>query len=142
MNLTATIAMATLIIINSVVGLLLLFGKLRLVVVRRSERERGSDVSSLRIVSPIEVPKKKRGRPRKFGTKFKTRHLHLPPEVTNKQLGDVGELLQKHQDEEGVRITLHVPSKDGPERTIEIPYPVHWDKTVKERLTTILGGWS
>ncbi len=79
MNLPATIAISILIFINSVLGLLLLIGKLKLTLVRRP-KESEQLIPFHEVVSP-EIPKKSRGRPRKFTTKRKARHLHLPPTV-------------------------------------------------------------
>ncbi len=135
---TTTIAVATLITINATVGILLILGKLRLVVVRKPQLA----PQPLQSVAPIEVPKPKRGRPRKFKVKAKPRHLYLPPNTTKQQLGEVHTFFQKHQDKQGDKITLHLSGKDGAERSIELPYLVHWDKDIKEDLSTILGGWS
>ncbi len=135
---TTTIAVATLITINATVGILLILGKLRLVVVRKPQPA----PQPLQSVAPIDVPQPKRGRPRKFKVKAKPRHLYLPPNTTKQQLGEVHTFFQKHQDKQGDKITLHLSGKDGAERSIELPYLVHWDKDTKEDLSTILGGWS
>ncbi len=134
---TTTIAVATLITINATVGILLILGKLRLVVVRKPQLA----PQPLQSVAPIEVPKPKRGRPRKFKVKAKPRHLYLPPSITKQELGEVTKFLHQNQDTQGDKITLHVPTKKGPERAIEIPYPVRWDSKVKDSLNSILGGW-
>ena len=140
MNLPATMAIATLIIINSVLGLLLLIGKIKLVIVRRP-KEPEQLLPFHEVVSP-EIPKKTRGRPRKFTTKRKARHLHLPSTITKDQLGDVAELFQKYKADDGDRIVLHVSTTEGNDRDIEIPYPVRWNSDVRDELSTTLGGWS
>ncbi len=140
MNLPTTVAIAILIIINSVLGLLLLIGKVRLVIVRRPKES--EDLTPFHEVIAPDIPKKTRGRPRKFTTKRKARHLHLPPTITKGQLGDVAELFQKHKADNGDRIVLHVSTTEGTERDIEIPYPVRWSSDVRDELSTTLGGWS
>ncbi len=134
MNLTATIAVLILISINSLLGILLLLGKVKLVIVRPhlTQPEPSSDLR-------LEVmPGKKRGRPRKA----RVRHLYLPVGVSAQQLGDAAEFFKQYQDESGEKVTLHVPTQDGPERSIEISHPVRWSPAVKEGLRAILGGWS
>ena len=140
MNLPTTVAIATLIIINSVLGLLLLIGKVRLTIVRRP-KEPEPLIPFHEVIAP-DFPKKSRGRPRKFTTKRKARHLHLPPTLTKDQLGDVAELFHKYKATEGDRVVLHAPTPDGSEQDIEIPYPVRWSSDVRDELSTALGGWS
>ena len=140
MNLPTTLAVATLIIINGVLGLLLLVGKVKLTIVRRP-KEPEQFIPFHEVIAP-DIPKKTRGRPRKFTSKRKARHLHLPPTITKEQLGEVAEFFQKYKDAEGDRIILHRPTPEGLEQDIEIPYPVRWEQDAKNGLSTILDGWS
>ncbi len=143
MNLPATIAVLILIIINSVLGLLLVLGKVKLVIVRRPTKQPDPQPDPLfHEVTVPEPPKKTRGRPRQFTNKRKARHLYLPPTVTKGQLGDVAELFQKYKAADGDRIILHVSTTEGAERDIEISYPVRWSSDVRDELSTVLGGWS
>ncbi len=141
MNLTSTLAVATLIIINSVVGLLLMLGKVRLVVVRPEQAKPPETPDIPEVVLP-DLSKRKRGRPRKADTKRKTRHLYLPAHTTKQQLAAASDFFRTHQGAAGDNVVLHLPTKDGPERDIEIPYPVRWSEQVKDNLSTILDGWS
>ncbi len=138
MNLPSTLAVIIIVATNILVGLLLILCKLKLVIVRQPKPR----VEPFHSIAPIHVPEKKRGRPRKFKVSGRPRHLYLPPNTTKQQLGEVHTFFQKHQDKQGDKITLHLSGKDGAERSIELPYLVHWDKDIKEDLSTILGGWS
>ena len=125
------------------VGLLLLTGKLRLVRVHPEPKHaKPPETPAIPEVVLPDLSKRKRGRPRKGEVKRKTRHLYLPAHTTKQQLADAAEFFRTHQDAAGDRIVLHLPTKDGPERDIEIPYPVHWSEQVKDNLSTILDGWS
>ena len=115
-------------------GILLLLGKVKLAIVRPQERQ----PEPVTDPQPQAGPAKKRGRPRKA----RVRHLYLPVGVTAQQLAEATEFFQQHRDEAGEKVTLRVPSQDGPERSIEIPHPVRWSPAVQEGLRAILGGWS
>ncbi len=116
-------------------GILLLLGKVKLVIVR-PQVPQGEPVTDP--IAEVVAPKTKPGRRRKA----KVRHLYLPVGVSAQQLAEATEFFQQHQDEAGEKITLHVPSPDGPERSIEISHSVRWSPAVKEGLRAILGGWS
>ena len=135
MNLTATVAVIVLVTINSVLGILLLLGKVKLVIVRPQvpQGEPASDP-----IAEVIAPKTKPSRRRKA----RVRHLYLHVGVSAKQLAEATDFFKQYRDETGEKVTLHVPSPDGPERSIEIPHPVRWSPAVKEGLRSILGGWS
>jgi hypothetical protein len=145
MTLPTTIALIVLVTINMIVGLLLLLGKLKLVIVRKPNLARAAPPSEPEPFDrflPAAAPKKQRGRPRKSTSKRKARHLHLPINITKEQLGDVAEFFQKHKDDRGERIVLHITPKNGPEQEIEVPYPVRWNDSAQNDFSSVLGGWS
>lgn len=128
-----TFLMFLLPLINITVGTLLLTGKLRLVVVRPVQ------TPDLALVTTVETPKKKRGRPRKDGTTtVKTHHLHLPHGTDSAQVQDIYGFFKEHRYTSGDRVILHYTT-DGIERTSEVPVLVHWNSDLKEELNTVLG---
>lgn len=138
MNLTL-IAVATI----GIAELLLLISRVRRLILRRTEQRLEADLRllSLHLTPSLSTEKRKRGRPPKTETPT-VRHLFLPPHITSKQLNGLATFFLPYQDPKGDTIVLCVPTFNGPERTIEVPYPVHYDEQLKEKFNTSLGGWA
>src|SRR5688572_24638981 len=115
MNMTATVAVLILSVFNGALGVLLLSGKVKLVPSHRQSAAPKPTAAPLvtEVVTP-DFTIKKRGRPSKTDKQRKTRHLHLPPSITKKQLHEVGHFFEQHRDAGGDKIILHVPTIEGP----------------------------
>jgi hypothetical protein len=143
-NFITEAAVVTLAVIMLIVGVALMAGKVKLVIVRSSDAPEALPVSLEPLL--LTPPKRKRGRPRKAAgdTQFKpkTRYLHLPPGMVEEDLGAVYEFFSKHKDAHGDKVVFHLTSGTGPDRSVDLPYLVRWNNNLKTKLVATLGGWS
>ncbi len=136
-NFVANIAVCILAFITITIGVLLMTGKAKLVIMRQKDEPRTLPLPV--DLSATVPPKRKRGRPRKSNVPL-TRHLYLPPNITEDQMQSLNDFFQRYKNTVGDKLILH-KSGEGAEEEIEIPFPIHWESTIKEELSIELGGW-